>query len=92
MRTMLDHLTNAVTAPSDTRFKQSRWDIAADYYRAFRGQLDPAFDLWLVRMGDPLAKEPGTPEGRFCARVCRMAEQAEQAKAARAVPKGWDKV
>ncbi len=85
MRTMLDHLTNAVNAPSNGRFKQARWDIAADYFRTFRSELAPAFDLWLVRMGDPLASEPGTPEGRFCARVCRMAEQAEQARAARLV-------
>lgn len=31
-----------------------------------------AFDLWLVRMKDPLAWEAGTPEGRFRQRVQEM--------------------
>lgn len=31
-----------------------------------------AFDLFLVKMGDPLAYQAGTPESRFRARVGRM--------------------
>lgn len=33
-----------------------------------------AFDLWLVRVKDPLAYEPGTTEHRFRTRVRAMAE------------------
>lgn len=32
-----------------------------------------AFDLWLVKSGDPLAEQPGTIEARFRARVLAMA-------------------
>lgn len=72
---MLDHLTAAATySPVLASWQKplSRWDIAADYFRTHRNALCPAFDLWLVKVGDELAKQAGTPESRFCERVCHM--------------------
>lgn len=66
---MLDHLTRAI--------KRDRWtnpsSAAMDYWHRHRADLAPAFDLWLVRMNDPLAYEAGTPESRFVRRAVAMA-------------------
>lgn len=78
---MLDHVTAAATTTS------SRWtdrgSIASDYFHANLSELCPAFDLWLVKTGHPLAAIPGSPESRFVAMACRMAELAEQARQSR---------
>lgn len=44
------------------------------YFHGMTAQDKLDFDCFLVRMGDELAYEPGTPESRFRERVRRMTD------------------
>lgn len=65
---MLDHLT----AASRGKWSHPESNVI-DYWHRHRRQLAPAFDLWLVKMNDPLAYQAGTPESRFIARALSFA-------------------
>ena len=75
---ILDLLADAVT-----RAKLDGLDSAVSWtwFQCMSRDEHLAFDLFLVRMGDELAWQPGSPESRFRERVRRMlTNQREEAK------------
>lgn len=71
---VLDHLAAAVSRVNVYGRHEAR-----SYFALCMGDTDRlAFDLFLVRMNDPLAFEAGTCEQRFETRVLSMAELERQ--------------
>lgn len=67
---ILDFLTDAV----HRYIREGEQGIAWTFHQCMTGEDHVRFDLWLVKMKDPLAWEPGTPESRFRRRAKAMAE------------------
>lgn len=67
-RPILDFITEAVHR--ELRGERDGWSWVFFHEMSANDHL--RFDLWLVKMGDPLASEAGTPENRFRRRVMAM--------------------
>ena len=67
--TIIDHITIAIG-----RVKTYGQSEAVNYFLSMPQEDRLAFDLFLVKMQDPLAYEPGSPQWRFSERVRRMVE------------------
>lgn len=71
---MLDALSDAVARARQNGGVYDSWT----WNHAMTWQDHVTWDLWLVRVGDPLAWEPGTPESRFRRRVESMVADWEE--------------
>ena len=70
---ILDCLADAVTRYKVEGARGAQWT----WFQGMTADEHLAFDLFLVRMGDELAYQAGSPESRWLTRVARMAGMPE---------------